>query len=58
MDTRVELDGVIEGTRTNSLDPYAIMRTMYLQRRARLVANEESEDTSIYDIDIDVMLID
>ncbi len=31
---------------------------MYLQRRARLVANEESEDTSIYDIDIDVMLID
>ena len=58
LDTRVELDGVIEGTRKNSLDPYAIMRTMYLQRRARLVANEESEDTSIYDIDIDVMLID
>ena len=58
LDTRVELDGVIEGTRENSLDPYAIMRTMYLQRRARLIANEESEDTSIYDIDIDVMLID
>ena len=58
LDTRVELDGVIEGTRKNSLDPYAIMRTMYLQRRARLVANEESEDTSIYDIDIDIILID
>ena len=58
LDTRVELDGVIEGTRENSLDPYAIMRTMYLQRRARLIANEESEDTSIYDIDIDVMLLD
>ena len=49
---------VIEGTRENSLDPYAIMRTMYLQRRARLIANEESEDTAIYDIDIDVMLLD
>jgi phospholipid-binding lipoprotein MlaA len=58
LDTRVELDGVIEGTRENSLDPYAIMRTMYLQRRARLIANEESQDTSIYDIDIDVMLLD
>ena len=58
LDTRVELDGVIEGTRENSLDPYAIMRTMYLQRRARLIANEESEDTSIYDIDIDVMLLE
>ena len=58
LDTRVELDGVIEGTRENSLDPYAIMRTMYLQRRARLIANEESEETSIYDIDIDVMLLD
>jgi len=58
LDTRVELDGVIEGTRENSLDPYAIMRTMYLQRRARLIANEESEDTSIYDIDIDIMLLD
>ena len=57
LDTRVELDGVIEGTRENSLDPYAIMRTMYLQRRARQIANEESEDTSIYDIDIDVMLL-
>ena len=58
LDTRVELDGVIEGTRENSLDPYAIMRTMYLQRRARLIANEESEDTTIYDIDIDVMLLE
>ena len=57
LDTRVELDGVIEGTRENSLDPYAIMRTMYLQRRARQIANEQSEDTSIYDIDIDVMLL-
>ena len=57
LDTRVQLDGVIEGTRENSLDPYAIMRTMYLQRRARQIANEESEDTSIYDIDIDVMLL-
>ena len=34
------------------------MRTMYLQRRARQIANEESKDTSIYDIDIDVMLLD
>ena len=58
LDTRVQLDGVIEGTRENSLDPYAIMRTMYLQRRARQIANEESEDTSIYDIDIDIMLLD
>jgi phospholipid-binding lipoprotein MlaA len=58
LDTRVELDGVIEGTRKNSLDPYAIMRTMYLQRRNRQIANEESEETSIYDIDIDVMLLD
>lgn len=58
LDTRVQLDGVIEGTRENSLDPYAIMRTMYLQRRAQQIANEESEDTSIYDIDIDVMLLD
>ena len=58
LDTRVQLDGVIEGTRENSLDPYAIMRTMYLQRRARQIANEESKDTSIYDIDIDVMLLD
>ena len=57
LDTRVQLDGVIEGTRENSLDPYAIMRTMYLQRIARQIANEESEDTSIYDIDIDVMLL-
>ena len=58
LDTRVELDGVIEGTRENSLDPYAIMRTMYLQRRAKQIANDESEETSIYDIDIDVMLLD
>jgi len=58
LDTRVELDGVIEGTRENSLDPYAIMRTMYLQRRAKQIANEESQETSIYDIDIDVMLLD
>ena len=52
LDTRVELDGVIEGTRENSLDPYAIMRTMYLQRRARQIANEQSEDTSIYDLSL------
>jgi phospholipid-binding lipoprotein MlaA len=58
LDTRVQLDGVIEGTRENSLDPYAIMRTMYLQRRAKQIANEESEDSAIYDIDIDVMLLD
>ena len=57
LDTRVQLDGVIEGTRVNSLDPYAIMRTMYLQRRAKQIANEESENSSIYDIDIDVMLL-
>ena len=58
LDTRVQLDGVIEGTRENSLDPYAIMRTMHLQRRAKQIANDESEDSSIYDIDIDVMLLD
>jgi phospholipid-binding lipoprotein MlaA len=57
LDTRVELDGVIEGTRESSLDPYAIMRTMYLQRRAKQIANDESEDSAIYDIDIDVMLL-
>ena len=58
LDTRVQLDGVIEGTRENSLDPYAIMRTMYLQRRAKQIANDESGDSAIYDIDIDVMLLD
>jgi phospholipid-binding lipoprotein MlaA len=58
LDTRVELDGVIEGTRESSLDPYAIMRTMYLQRRAKQIANDESEDSAIYDIDIDVMFLD
>ena len=57
LDTRVRIDGVIEGTRENSLDPYAIMRTMYMQNRARQIANEESEATSIYDVDIDVMLL-
>jgi len=57
LDTRVRIDGVIEGTRENSLDPYAIMRTMYMQNRARQIANEESEATSIYDIDIDIMLL-
>ena len=58
IDTRVELDGVIEGSRKNSLDPYAIIRTMYLQRRAQQIANEEKEETSIYDIDIDIELDD
>ena len=58
IDTRVELDGVIEGSRKNSLDPYAIIRTMYLQRRAQQIANEEPEETSIYDIDIDIELDD
>ena len=58
IDTRVELDGVIEGSRKNSLDPYAIIRTMYLQRRAQQIANEEHEETSIYDIDIDIELDD
>ena len=27
---------------------------MYLQRRAQQIANEEPEETSIYDIDIDI----
>ena len=49
---------MIEGSRKNSLDPYAIIRTMYLQRRAQQIANEEQEETSIYDIDIDIELDD
>ena len=61
IDTRSELDAVIEGSRKSSLDPYAIIRTMYLQRRAKQIANEDSEllfgknveDTSIFDIEID-----
>ena len=61
IDTRSELDAVIEGTRKSSLDPYAIIRTMYLQRRARQIANEDTEiffgtnvleETSIFDIEI------
>jgi len=64
VDTRVELDGVIEGSRKNSLDPYAIIRTMYLQRREQQISNtegffkEEAGEESIYDIDIDVELDD
>lgn len=64
IDTRVELDGVIEGSRKNSLDPYAIIRTMYLQRREKQISNtegffkEEAGEPSIYDIDIDVELDD
>lgn len=63
IDTRVELDGVIEGSRKNSLDPYAIIRTMYLQRREKQISNEglfkeEAGETSIYDIEIDVELDD
>ena len=63
IDTRVQLDAVIEGSRQNALDPYAIIRTMYLQRRARQIANEDSkllffdnnimEETSIFDTEID-----
>jgi len=63
IDTRVQLDAVIEGSRKNALDPYAIIRTMYLQRRARQIANEDSkllffdnnimEETSIFDTEID-----
>jgi len=62
IDTRVQLDAVIEGSRKNALDPYAIIRTMYLQRRARQIANEDSkllffdnnimEETSIFDTEI------
>ena len=62
IDTRVQLDAVIEGSRKHALDPYAIIRTMYLQRRARQIANEDSkllffdnnimEETSIFDTEI------
>ena len=62
IDTRVQLDAVIEGCRKSSLDPYAIIRTMYLQRRAKQIANEDSkllffdnnimEETSIFDTEI------
>ena len=61
IDTRSELDAIIEGSRKSSLDPYAIIRTMYLQRRARQIANEDVEiffgtnvleETSIFDIEI------
>jgi len=62
IDTRVQLDAVIEGSRKNALDPYAIIRTMYLQRRAKQIANEDSkllffdnnimEETSIFDTEI------
>jgi len=62
IDTRVQLDAVIEGSRKDALDPYAVIRTMYLQRRARQIANEDSklifgnnimEETSIFDTEID-----
>jgi len=61
IDTRVQLDAVIEGSRKSSLDPYAIIRTMYLQRRARQIVNEDSDlffgkdlmgETPIFDIEI------